>query len=182
SIASGTAPSATSVTGAGLSFTEIGPAGGLLYSGGAGVRRIQAFRALASAGATTGAIAIALDGTSTGMDAVLLEFSGMDTSGTNGSGAIVQSATNQGNSTSLAVSLAAFGSAFNRPVAFFSHRVAEATTEEPGYTELDDASHGSPSAGTQCEWHASAAETTPSTSWPTSADAGGFALEVKAQP
>ncbi|HET7295336.1 MAG TPA: hypothetical protein VFM88_23155, partial [Vicinamibacteria bacterium] len=33
SIASGTAPSATSVTGAGLSFTEIGPAGGLLYSG-----------------------------------------------------------------------------------------------------------------------------------------------------
>jgi len=179
-IGSGTAPSATSVSGAGLSFTEIGAPGGLLYSGTSSVRRIQTWRALSSAGATTGSIAINLSGTSIGMDAVLLEFSGMDTSGTNGSGAIAQSATNKATSaTSLSVTLGAFGNSNNRPVAFFSHRVAEATTEEAGYTELDDASHSGPVTGAQCEWHATAAETTPSAAWLTAADAGGLALEVR---
>jgi hypothetical protein len=183
SIGAGTAPAATGVSGAGLTFTEIGTPGGLLYSAGAGVRRMQAWRALVGSGATTGSIAISLDGTSTGMDAVLLEFGGVDTSGTNGSGAIVQNATNKATSaTALTVTLAAFGSANNRPVAFFNHRVAEVTTEEPGYTELDDGFHSAPAAGAECEWHGSTADNTPSASWLTAADVGGFALEVKAGP
>jgi PKD repeat protein len=180
SIDSGTAPLASSVSGAGLTFTEIGTAGGVLYSGTSGNRRIQAWRALVGSGATTGSIAIALSGASTGMDAVLLEFDGVDTSGSNGSGAVVQSASNGASSvTSLTVTLGAFAGGGNRPVAFFSHRVSEATTEEAGYTELDDASHGSPSAGAECEWNASAAETTPSASWASAAVAGGFAIEVR---
>ena len=117
------------------------------------------------------------------MDAVLLEFNGVDTSGTNGSGAVVQSASNKATSvTSLTVTLSAFSSSANRPVSFFNHRVAEATTQEPGYTELDEGSHGSPAAGAECEWHASTADTTPTASWLTAANAGGFAIEVKAQP
>jgi K319-like protein len=180
SIGSGTAPSATSVSGAGLTFTEVGTSGGLLYSGS--VRRVQAWRALVSAGATTGSIAITLNGTSTSMDAVLLEFAGADTSGTNGSGAVVQSAGKAGSGTSLALTLSAFGSSNNRPVAFFSHRATEATTENPGYTELDDGSHGSPAAGAECEWNASTPDTTPSASWSTSSNAGGFAIEIKAAP
>jgi hypothetical protein len=176
----GTAPAATSVSGAGLSFTEIEPAGGMLYSGGAGVRRLQAWRALSSGGAGTGSIAINLDGTSIGMDAVLVEFDGVDTSGTNGSGAIAQSATNSAqNVTSLTVSLGAFASSSNRPVAFFSHRVDEATTQEAGYAELDEGIHRAPLTGTGCQWNAATAETTPSASWATAADAGGFALEVQ---
>jgi hypothetical protein len=182
SIDSGTAPSATSVSGAGLTFTEVGTSGGLPYSGTSGNRRIQAWRALVASGATTGSIAITLNGVSTGMDAVVLEFSGMDTSGTNGSGAIVQSASKAGSATSLALTLSAFGSPNNRPVAFFNHRATEATTEKPGYTELDDASHGSPAAGAECEWNASTPDTTPSASWPTSSNAGGFAVEIKAAP
>jgi len=175
-----TAPSATRLSGAGLSFTEIGAAGGLLYSGSTGVRRIQAWRALVASGAGTGAIAISLNGTSTGMDAVLLEFAGVNTSGTNGSGALAQSTSKATSATSLTLSLAAFGTSSNRPVAFFNHRVSEATTPEGGYTELDDASHGSPVAGAECEWNASAPDTTPSASWATSSQAGGFALEVRA--
>ncbi len=183
SIATGTAPSATSVSGAGLAFTEIGTPGGLLYSGTPGLRRIQAWRALVGSNAATGSIAISLNGTSTGMDAVLLEFDGVDASGINGFGAIVQSASNKASSaTALTVTLSAFGSPANRPVAFFNHRVAEATTHEPGYTELDEGSHSSPTAGAECEWHASTADTTPSASWVTAANAGGFAIEVKAQP
>jgi hypothetical protein len=65
-------------------------------------------------------------------------------------------------------------------VAFFSHRAAEATTEGPGYTELDDVSHGLPATGAQAEWHATAADAVPSASWLTTGDAGGFALEVRA--
>jgi len=178
----GTAPAATSVAGAGLAFTEIGTPGGLLYSGGTGVRRMQAWRALSSV-ATTGSIAINLSGTSIGLDAVLLEISGMDASGTNGSGAIVQIATNQVTSgTSLTVTLPAFGSSNNRPVAFFSHRADEATTSTPGYIELDEGIHRAPLTGTTCEWNAVTAETTPSASWLTAADAGGFAIEVRAAP
>lgn len=174
------APAASSVAGAGLNFTEIGVPGGLLYSSSPGVRRIQAWRALSSSGATAGPIAITLNGTSIGSDAVLLEFSGVDTSGSNGSGAVAQSATALTNGTSLAVTLGAFGSSNNRPLAFFSHRVNEGTTEGPGYTELDDAVHGGPVTGAQCQWHASAPETTPSASWSTQAAAGGFAIEVRA--
>jgi hypothetical protein len=181
-VGSGTAPAATSVTGAGLTFTEIGAPGGMLYSGGAGVRRIQAWRALAFSGATTGSIAINLNGTSIGMDAVLLEMTGIETSGTNGSGAIAQSVTSSASgATSLAVGLASFASPDNRPVAFFSHRANESTTPEPGYTELDDGSHGAPITGAQCEWHMTGADTTPTASWATAADAGGFAIEVRAE-
>jgi uncharacterized protein YjiK len=181
-IGSGTAPAATGVSGAGLTFSEIDPAGGELYSG-AGVRRMQAWRALVGSGATTGAITINLNGSSIGMDAVLLEFTGTDTTGVNGAGAIVQSQTaevNAGNSVS--VTLGAFGSGNNRPVAFFSHRIAEASTEEAGYTELDDVTHSAPTTGTACEWNATAAETSPSASWVTAADGAGFALEVKKGP
>jgi len=179
STGSGTAPSVTSVSGAGLSFTQIGTAGGLVYSGTA--RRIQAWRALSSAGAGTGSITINLAGISTSMDAVLLEFTGADTSGTNGSGAIVRSATSQASKVkTLSVPLAAFGSAANRPVAFFSHVANEATTPGAGYTELDDGNHSSPNTGAQLEWHATAAQTTPSASWSKKQDCGGFAIEVKA--
>ncbi len=181
-VSSGTAPTATSVAGAGLAFTQIGTPGGMLYSGGAGVRRMQAWRALAIAGATTGSIAINLNGTSIGLDAVLLEISGMDASGTNGSGAIAQSANASASGTSsLAVGLGAFASPGNRPVAFFSHRANETTTPELGYTELDDGNHSAPVTGSQCEWHMTGPETTPSASWATAVDAGGFALEVRAE-
>lgn len=90
------APSATSISGVGLTFTEIGEPGGLTYSSSPGVRRIQAWRSLAGAGAGTGSIATTLAGTSLSVDAVLLEFSGVDTSGTNGSETIVQSASIKG--------------------------------------------------------------------------------------
>jgi hypothetical protein len=183
SIGTGAAPWATSLSGAGLSFAELGTPGGVSYSGSTGVRRVQVWRALASAGATSGAIAISLSGTSTGMDAVLLEFGGVDTSGTNGAGAIAQTAfrTVQG-ATSLSMALAPLASPNDRPAAFFAHRAAEATTEAPGYTELDDAAHSSPVTGVECQWHASSADNAPSASWSTAADAAGVVLVIKAAP
>lgn len=70
------------------------------------------------------------------------EFSGIDTSGANGSGAIVQSVTNtNGAASSLTVTLAAFGDAGNATYGCF-HRARDGTqegqTEGSGFTELTD--------------------------------------------
>jgi hypothetical protein len=178
SIASGTAPTVDTVSGGGITWVEVGTAGGRAYSGT--VRRVQCFRGLVTSGATTGALTLTLSGTSTQMHAVVLEFDGMDTSGTNGSGAIVQIVTNIATATSLTVTLAAFGSSDNRPVGWFCHRANEATANGTGYTELDDGTGTTPSAGSEAEWHATTADTTPNASWATSSDSGGIGIEVKA--
>ena len=109
------APLVTSVSGAGLTFTEIGPAGGVGFS--SDNRRIQAWRALATSGATTGVVTITLDNISYSMGAVILEFTGTKTSGTNGSDAVANYATASGSGTSLTVNMAAFADPNNRPVA-----------------------------------------------------------------
>jgi hypothetical protein len=170
------APLVTSVSGAGLTFTEIGPAGGQGFS--SDNRRIQAWRALATSGATTGVVTATLDNISYSMGAVIIEFTGTKTSGTNGADAVANYATASGSATSLTVNMAAFADSNNRPVAWFSHRAAEPTTHETGYTELHDTNNGTtPVMGYMAEWHATVAETTPSASWTTGSN-GGFALEI----
>jgi len=178
------APIVTSVTGAGLTFTEIGTAGGVTFNTVA--RRIQAWRALVTSGAGTGAVTVTMEGTtavfSSSLGAAMIAFTGTKTSGTNGADAVVQWPTVSGGGTvtTLSVPMAAFADSNNRPVAFFSHRAQEATTPETGYTVLWDGNHSSVVMGHMAEWHDTAAETTPSASWATSSNAGGFALEIAA--
>jgi hypothetical protein len=172
------APLVTSVSGAGLTFTEIGSAGGQGFA--SDNRRIQAWRALATSGAGTGVVTITLDNTSYSMGAVIIAFTGTKTSGTNGSDAVANYASTEGTAASLTVNMAAFANSNNRPVAWFSHRKAEPTTHETGYTELHDTNNGTtPVMGYMAEWHATVAETTPSASW-TDGSNGGFALEIAA--
>lgn len=66
------------------------------------------------------------------------EFTGVDTSGTNGSGAVVQSntGTDEATNTGLTISLSAFGSANN--VAFGAVRAGNAINPGTGYTELGE--------------------------------------------
>jgi len=177
------APLVTSVSGAGLDFDEIGPVGGVAYS--SNNRRIQAWRALATSGATTGVVTVDLNGEmSYSMGAVIIEFTGTKTSGTNGADAVANYKITTGSGASLEVLMDAFADPNNRPVAFFSHRsAAEATDHEPGYTELCDMSHSTnPMMSYEAEWHDTlTGETTPPTpsaSWTTSASCGGFALEI----
>jgi hypothetical protein len=176
-----------SVSGAGLTFTEIGPAGGVEFSTNG--RRVQAWRALATSGATTGAVTVTMQtGTiSASMGAAIIEFTGTKTSGTNGADAVVQWPTNSASGvTALTVNMAAFANSNNRPVAFFSHRAdsgTEATNHDTaeGYTELHDGPHGSVMMAHMAEWHETAANTTPSADWGSSSGAtGGFALEIAA--
>jgi len=182
SIASGTAPSVNSVTGGGLTWVEAtAGAGGNLWSGN--VRRCQCFRAMVTSGATAGELTIGLDGTSTGMDACVVEVTGMDTGGTNGSAAVVQVAEDQDDanvSTLVFDTMAAFGSSDNRPVAFIAYRLNVSAVEESGYTLLDTSGHPAPVGGSIAEYHPSSPETTPSATWTGTAATGGLAVEVKA--
>jgi hypothetical protein len=123
---------------------------------------------------------------SASMGASMIEFTGTKTSGHNGADAVVQwSLVDGGSTNNLTVTMNAFADPNNRPVAFFSHRYASGDplytnhdTAE-GYTELHDASHDSVMMLDMTEWHATAANTTPSASWDdTGHDTGGFALEI----
>lgn len=70
------------------------------------------------------------------------EFSGIDTGGTNGSAAVVQSAVNNANSTSVTATLAAFGSASNATAGGFVVLANSRTwTEGGGFTPISGGTH-----------------------------------------
>lgn len=111
----------------------------------------------------------------------VVECSGTDTSGTNGSGAIVQSAINLVEpGTSLTVTLGAFGSANNATLGAFGIADNIAITPGSGFTELVEelVSDGGNDLGLQVQWR-NDNDTTVDASW-SSIDAGGVAIEIKA--
>jgi len=104
-------------------------------------QHIHVFRAM-GASPSTGAISLDYSaiGSQTSASWSIVEFDGVDTGGTNGSAAVVQSATTRGDSsTGLTPSLAAFGSASNATFGCFAGVANNAITEEGGWTELSDA-------------------------------------------
>jgi hypothetical protein len=112
----------------------------------------------------------------------VVEFDGVDTSGSDGSGAIVQSVDTGAGLTDVvaSVTLAALGSASNAAYGAFAHQANEATNPEtsPAYTEIHDVAGASPALGFETEWVIN--DTTPSATWTTSAACGGIGIEVKA--
>lgn len=112
---------------------------------------------------------------------IIAECTGVDTSGTNGSGAVVQSDANlQEPGTGLTLSLAAFGSASNATFATFAIQNAAAITNEGGWTELaeEQVTEAGNNQTVQAQW-INANDTSPSASW-ASIDAAGIAIEIKA--
>lgn len=108
----------------------------------------------------------------------VIECTGVDTGGTNGSGAIVQSAKNLIEpGTSLTVNLAAFGSANNATLGAFGNSTNQAVTHGSGFTELAE-QQNSEGQTLQVQWR-NDNDTSVDASWP-SVDAGGVAIEIKA--
>lgn len=104
----GASPVTPSVSGNGLTWVEIDSAH---HDTGGQNAKIFLFRAMGtpSAGVVTLAYAAAQDG----LIWIIDEYDGIDTSGTNGSGAIVQNANNLGSTQDIAVTLASFADANN---------------------------------------------------------------------
>ena len=149
---------------------------------GAPESRITVVRSL-GASPSAGAINAAYDSAVTNVNAswAVVECTGIDTSGTNGSGAVVQSTQGvQLAGTSLTLTLAAFGSAGNATIAGFALDNDLAITNEGGYTELADTGTDDSGLGGQLEVEFLASnDTSPSATY-SSADAGGVAIEIKA--
>lgn len=108
------------------------------------------------------------------------EWNGVDTSGTNGSGAIVQSVPATGTGTPCTATLAAYGSSDNRPYFTCREGAAEAHTPEGGWIELSDPLPGEGMAHSAI-WKNAADDTTPSITFPSgSAPWIAVAVEIKA--
>lgn len=131
-IASYSSNAPSSITGNGLTW--------VLVDSRLAAYGVALYRAM-GASPTTGAITINYASSPTRLTWGVAEFSGVDTSGTNGSGAIVQSASNESHNTgALTVTLAAFGSASNATFGCFGS--GSGMTEGSGFTAVNSGSTG----------------------------------------
>ena len=135
SVVSNVGGHATGVSGAGLTFTQVGTGVTLNDS------YLSIWRAL-SASPSSGAVTITFSSAPELCLWSISEFGGIDTGGTNGSSAVVQTATNSTTAdTTLTVTLSAFGSANNATFGAFSGKDNTATatgTPGTGFTEIHD--------------------------------------------
>jgi hypothetical protein len=160
------------ITGCGLTWVQVGT---IAFGT---TRRASISRAMGTP--SSGAITITYAATLEFAHWQVIEVDGMDTSGTNGSGAIVGSAvTGTDTNTSLSLTLPAFGSANNAALGFFVHAANESTAPGSGFSEIVDFNNAyDASTGFQSEYKLNS--TTVDASWATSQAAWGIALEIKA--
>jgi hypothetical protein len=141
-------------------------------------KRILIFRAL-SATPGTGAITIKFASSVSNVQWIVSQWDGVETGGTNGSGAIVQTGLARSDAvTSLAVPLAPFAS--SNDVAYGVAGVAKngpLVTPATGFTEIAEVSSGETSA-LEAEWATNQA--TVGAGWTTSTKAGMLGVEIKA--
>lgn len=142
---SSTDPNIPSISGNGLTWVQVGSSV-VFDPTSSSRRRITLFRAL-GASPSTGAITISFSGQSQSTILWTLdEVSGMDTSGTNGSGAIVQSNTNNSQATpitSFSVTLSAFADINNATYGCFAQDGSSQSIEGSGFTKYGDANNSS---------------------------------------
>lgn len=137
------------------------------------------FRGMSGA-PTAGGITISFGGTTVGACSWTVDQSSGDvnTTGTNGSGAIVSSTgVTSAGATTLSVNYAPAMTSGNGGFAAFAHQVAQVKTPRAGWTELADvATVGVCSLQTQ---YINGTDTAGSATWATSSRAAGIILEVK---
>lgn len=137
------------------------------------------FRAM-GASPSSGAVTASF-GTAVGASAIWTgEATGVDTSGTNGSGAVVQTAEGEGTGTAITATLAAFGDATNNAAfacAFWGGAANNSSPEAgfTGLTELDALT----SYGLRAQWRVGQ-DTSPATTGSATTDWVMLALEIKA--
>jgi hypothetical protein len=142
--------------------------------------RVVVCRAMKATGSNAGTITTTWSGTCSRNMFVLAEFTGTDTSGTDGSGAIVQTNTGQSTepATSLSITLTGASSS-NATYGAFGVALTNTTmTVGSGYTRIIKAGIASESDTLDTEWRADGNATVDETF--TSGNAAGGAVEIKA--
>jgi hypothetical protein len=141
-------------------------------------KRITAFRAMgtASTGAATATFANAQDG----CQIIILQFTGTDISGSNGSGAIVQAVKSNADATSNpSITMGAISSVTNSVVAFYATDDANIiTAPEAGWTPTTNVNRSVPDAQLYGEYRLTTTDNTPTVT-AASSDWAGIAIEIK---
>jgi hypothetical protein len=172
-------PTVPTASGNGLTWVQVATA--LYDDTSSSRRRVTLFRAL-GASPTTGSLTFDEAGQSqTNACWAVDEVTGMDTTGTNGSGAIVQSVPGvdvSGLASSLTITLAAFSSVNNATYGAFGYVTAGGTiTVGSGFTLLGD-TFGGGSMRSTTEWK-TANDTTVDLTIDGPQQIGGIAVEIK---
>lgn len=142
-------------------------------------RRVTVFRAL-GASPSAGAITSTWDASQTSKTWAIVECSGVDTGGTNGSGAVVQSVTAEvAAATSITATLAALLGPSSAHVSFHGVSISGAQTPDVDFEELTDVQTGTGVQGLASEWALNQTVVTPTFA---TANAGAVSVEVKVAP
>lgn len=179
----GANPSVPSLSGNGLTWVQVATI--IWDTTSASRRTLTVFRAMGSspsAGALTASWGAEVQ---TDICISVTQYSGVDTSGTNGSGAIVQSATNKdetGTATSLTITLGAFGSVNNATFGALAdgNGASETASAGTGFTMKGSAQCVVSDALSVYDEFRSDNDTTVNFTWTTGINAGGIACEIKA--
>ena len=150
--------------------------------------RVTLFRAMkpAGPGLSNNTCTITWNQTTTGDGYSLVSFTGADTSGTDGSGAVAQSvtgATNNAGAAGLSIALAAL-QVDSASAGGFSNSVNTTTTlgAGAGYTPGTGVTFATPNTSLRAEWDATGVTTVNMTQTGAPSSIGGIAVEVRAAP
>lgn len=173
-----TTPDEATCTGTSQTWTKVD---GLTFNTIASpTQRITVYRFLAAStfSATT---TITFGATQLAISSHLYEITGVNTTGTNGSGAIVQVVTNSSDATANpSVTMAAISSGFNAVIAYFANDINPmGGTVEAGWTEDFDNGYASPDRGDYSMYRLTTTDNTPTVT-AASSDWAGIAIEIKA--
>lgn len=168
----GATPDDPTVFGNGLTWVFVA---GVTW-GASNTKRLTIYRAMGTP--SLGTVTFTFANTLNGCNWSVVDVAGMDTGGTNGSGAVVQSAVNSAAAaTSLAVALAAFGNAANATFGTFGTDIAGNITPGTGFTEINEAQTTAPVLTINSQYQL--ANDTSVDASTASANIGGIALEIK---
>lgn len=147
---------------------------------GSPLKRVTIFRAMSTAPGS-GPITITWDGNVSNSQWIVSQWEGIATSGTNGAGAIGQTAANAGDGVDgLAVALGAFGTPSNVAYGVFGVDSSNpAVTPGAGFTEISEQPSGETAASLMAEWGVN--DPTIDASW-SGLNGGALGVEIKANP
>jgi hypothetical protein len=181
-----TPPGTPTLTGNGLTWVQVATVTwGTIATP---LRRTTLFRAMGAAPATDQVtIDFGTGNTQTGCFWSIIQFGNVDTSGTNGSGAVVQAVTGRTDSapsgTGLTITLAALGDVSNATAGGFSNAINSSTSISAGagYTASTNRYEANPSHSQRAEWRA-AGSTTVNVTQSATSNIGGIGVEIRSAP
>jgi hypothetical protein len=173
-----TTPSAPTLSGAGAtSWTQIAT---VPYDPSASQKkRVTAFRALGSGGSAASLVADFGGQSQGGVTFVCYEATGTDVGGTNGSGAVLQSATNAADATDPFTVTLGTREAESAVLMFSAVGQSLSMTPESGYTAGTKTGQATPTMQTRAQWLIGGSDATPTWDFSAAANAGGIAMELR---